>query len=374
MTRKIKKIINIRDCYNIDLSIRVNEERMNKYLLREIADNVVDIFDGDSKLGGVKYYPRINHISIYPSIRHGHYVVVFVRTEPYKCHGVSIENGKIVIYDKKIIMKPRIKNLDVIDPYNEEIWDEMDESSEFNFEFEKTIIIIRSQSEYDELMVLMEFLGFMWYKTKPTMKNYFNEYPTFSIVIDNNMMRYGDLSYFKRDQVYKLYDYVEAKDLLKMKKMRKIKNSEIDPFDEDDWGYEHVDENISLVKTMSNPIIVKVESQDEYDVLMDELKKLKYRWVGSTYKSDPKEINIYRYPIEGKGFYVYLETGKSGINFISWDNFAEDGFDIIGVKDYVGESFDEKINLIANKKNKIREMTKDFDPYEEEIWDDEEEI
>lgn len=269
MTLKIKKIINLRDCYNFDLSIRDNEDKMNKYLLREISDNVVEIFNGDTKVGGIKYYPRINHIDVYPSIRFGQqneYSVIFGRPEPYECHRALLGIGKIVIYDKKIIMKPRVKNLDIIDPYNEEIWDELDESVKSELESKKNI----------------------------------------------------------------------------------------------------------------DTIIIKVKSQDEYSILMDDLKEKKYRWMGSEDNSDPKKVNCYIHkdswdlPGSEKGFYIFLETGKSGKKYISWDERIRDNeshIPIILVKKYIGESYTDLMLKHKTKKAKLKEMTKDFDPYEEEDWD-----
>jgi hypothetical protein len=397
---KVKKIIRLEDCYDRDLSFSQNEERLKKYLLREIADNVVEIFDGDLKKGGVKYYPRINDILVYPSIRREAFVV-FSRQEPYESVRVLAANGKIVIYDKKIIMKPRIKNLDIIDPYNEEIWDEMNESvvvdmdyfdrelDPYNEEdwgwiemneswnpdkdgFEKIIIMVKTQKEYDELMLYMEKRGYKWGYEKATALDYFDRYENFCIAFEGKSMGYGNYSCFNNDNAYWGYRFVDVAEILYGKKIKRISRPEIDPYEEEDWGYE-----VSESAKTSDCVIVKVKSQEEYDILMVVLKMKKYCWMGSEEK-DPTKINSYihknSWNVSGgeKGFYIYLETGKSGKKYISWDEEIGDDeshVPVITVKKYIGESYENKIKSRKEEKAKIKELTKEFDPFDEEVWD-----
>ena len=133
----------------------------------------------------------------------------------------------------------KIKNPD-IDPFGEEIWGNIKESFIYD---EDIAIYVKNKREYDDLMKRLEMDGFLWSSgSKPTAGL---GYSKLKEVLVLNLTKRGEIKYsnlehyeknFKykyKDRNYKLINYEEISD----KKYKKLKKLEIDPFEEEEWGY-----------------------------------------------------------------------------------------------------------------------------------------
>jgi DNA polymerase III epsilon subunit-like protein len=144
----------------------------------------------------------------------------------------------------------RIESDTTVDPYDEEEWgwDIIKESLNAN----NKIIIhdIKTQEMYSELMKYLEILGATWGTGKlPTENNFYGKYNDLAICIKDNELGYAYTQYFRSVKDYNDYEFIKAEEILKYKKFKKIEgNPEVDPYGEEEWGWEEEDEENKMMK------------------------------------------------------------------------------------------------------------------------------
>lgn len=155
-------------------------------------------------------------------------------------------NTSLELISRILILTLNIKKIEnpELDPYGEDEWgyEEISESLDYLEVINGTAIEVDTQEEYWELMSKLELLGYTWSGDLPTLKNNFRRYSKICIFLernkikgDNKYLSYGSYEFFKKNK----YNIINYKDIPN-KKYKKIDNSESDPYNEEDWGYEEI--------------------------------------------------------------------------------------------------------------------------------------
>lgn len=235
----------------------------------------------------------------------------------------------------------------------------------------KFFIKVDTQEDYWELMRKLEELGYNWgSKNKPpTSENYFNSYKDLGIYLHNIngerlMLNYSSLRYFdsQRDGEYSEHIFFKYKDFDKYigKKYKKIERPEIDPMNEEDWGFEEIKEsNDDEFVDISN-LIINVHNQDEYWELIEKLQKFGYKWSNSSMKD-----NIYKRALQeimpGRVCLFLNPNFTISYGSINFYSYYKDRYKNRILIDY--KDFDKYTN---KKYKKIKNP--EIDPFNEEEW------
>jgi hypothetical protein len=146
----------------------------------------------------------------------------------------------------------RIKNPEV-DPLGEEDWgweEGITESSFINLSKDEFVIIITNKNIFEEVMKKLHKLGYTWWGSNKSIldKKYDHDYEV--LWLAGQLISYSDMDYFNnhRNSVVNLTDeeFIKIKD----KKLKKLQNKELDPYGEDDWGFEEINENLKKIKSI----------------------------------------------------------------------------------------------------------------------------
>ena len=128
-----------------------------------------------------------------------------------------------------------------LDPYGEEDWENENKIYE-NFFDNSFDILIENLSDYNLIMQKLEDRGYIWQNNKlPTSLCYFNGRPNYILHASTNKI----LTYYNNPLSIDVILTVDEFLKIENKKFRKIENPEIDPYGEEDWGYEEIKENIN---------------------------------------------------------------------------------------------------------------------------------
>jgi len=145
-----------------------------------------------------------------------------------------------------------------LDPYDEEDWGwdvKENVSLDVPDALNKTILSLKTQEEYDSAMSKLDELGYFWgEKTKASGINYWPSYKNdFALIfMGNKYLAYATIPWCKNHDSFRNYKYIKIEDLLKIKikKYKKVNNLELDPYGEDDWGYEEIKESVLIGLTV----------------------------------------------------------------------------------------------------------------------------
>jgi len=278
----------------------------------------------------------------------------------------------------------KIKNTD-LDPYDEENWGwEIDESNEEKIKLKdlrNVIIRIHSRLNYDILMKKMRELGIRWSGGELCGEEdpYFDNYPDFCIRINEKgevnycgFNEYVSMGALKNNKFINDYDIIGN--------IKRIENPDVDPYGEDDWGWEKKFEKYNINESNKHPNIhftlkrlytVSLIDEDvDFIGFMDHLKKLFF---------------------EDKKFYLWMSNKELIIDDEEYPTFSiitrTDtlphqksliGFDMMPFGfDFVMRFNDGKKVVINSEKfgdysisNYERKFMLDVDPYGEEEWED----
>lgn len=145
--------------------------------------------------------------------------------------GAKIVNVEDVLKGKKF---KKIEHPD--DPFGEEDWGYVQESLDSS-QLVDNCIVINNETEYNIVMDYFDKIGLKWLSgSAPKYRNFkqvscIRNTPFYIIVkLDNNHIRFGTSENPKGN--------IFTHDMLFNFKFKKIENPEIDPFGEEDWGYE----------------------------------------------------------------------------------------------------------------------------------------
>jgi len=147
------------------------------------------------------------------------------------------------------------------------------------------------------------------------------------------------------------------------KSIRKKRNIEEDPWNEEDWGWEYIEENaeykdLSFLNKEDN-FIFFVSDEQEYNYLMDYLEEMNYRW------SDGNRARFFSF--DNKNYYIYV---LKGIIYHSEEDTYNRYLNGIDKWDF-GGTVPELIHISDLKKGK-RILNLEDDPWGEENWEWEE--
>ena len=232
----------------------------------------------------------------------------------------------------------------------EEIKESLDLSSKSNY-----IIRIDTHEEYWEAMEFLEKLGYYWGISEPPRSHdYFNEYENFCICTNTgNRLGYGRWGFFSNDSYYFNYEKFNWKDIIsgKIKNYKRIDRPDLDPYNEEDWGYEELKESLESLESLESMeffsgYAIRVDTQEEYWDLMKNLEKFGYTWTG-----DPPTSRDYFNKYED--LCIFLEHDKY-LSYSDYKWFLREGHKIVNYKE------------IANKKYKRIENPEDI--YGEDDW------
>ena len=251
-------------------------------------------------------------------------------------------------YDDK---RTKIKRPD-IDPYDEEDWGYVQESINPESRFkEMSAILFNNKSEHDSLMIELEKDGYVWAdgkQTPPTQKNHFFDYNNRVIYLKKNgIISCSRLSFYEENDEFK-NKYTLIKYNID-KKYKKITHPDIDPFDEEDWGYvqENLDEKLNSLTLMG--VYRKFDGGRE-KVLNYLKKELCGNLVEFTYYGE--EILI------GKKVVSVVDDIEFPSHFI----FVCDG------KNYTKVDLEKEIIYFPSGKKYKKITHPDIDPFDEEDW------
>jgi len=109
------------------------------------------------------------------------------------------------------------------------------------------IVKVNNIEEYQTLMNYLDKLGYHWGDNKlASSKDYFNQDyakgPGYCVRIsssDRNDLGYSDLNFYK-SSTFSDYIIIDFKDLNLDKNFKRVERPDVDPFNEDDWGYEEI--------------------------------------------------------------------------------------------------------------------------------------
>ena len=163
------------------------------------------------------------------------------------CLRVKWNNNHINDYRKKdvIVINKNLKKIkNPNDPYGEEDWgwEEIKESNEYipSGDF---AVLVRNEKEWNDIMRKLEDWGCKWTNgNTPTSKFYekiieviWVEKTKYS---ENPMISHSDLKYYKTHSRYAgpIIDITN-------KKYKKIEQPDVDPYGEEDWGWEEINGN-----------------------------------------------------------------------------------------------------------------------------------
>lgn len=286
---------------------------------------------------------------------------------------ISVED---IYLNDKLVIKYKSEPIHTdIDPYGEEDWNEetMDrnyfdkivnesiiqtETTAENFP-QKCVVLINTQLDYNILMMELENLDYEWgCGHNPTTKDYFNKYNNFCISITDKKILYGNLDYYKNTHPYNKYKFIHYNN----KKYNKIEKPEIDPYGEEDWGFEKIQENFP-----NNFKISLFEMSISFkETMIDKLNIITSHWTIPGFYLYNDKTNEYLLDQNSTNIKFYF-IGGPGPSYDTWlgCTFKQNGelkrFHILK-KDY------HDFYLSNKKKSKI--VFNEVDPYGEEEWDD----
>ena len=295
-----------------------------------------------------------------------------------------------------IIINKKYKKIEnpIEDPYNEEDWgyEEIKENQTYNKD-DKFCIKVDNKEEYDLLMNVLEQEDFHWAgdNAKPTHLNY-DIYHIDVVYCEKGILHGGTLEYHKKMQGYydwpKLISVTDYLTLKPRKKMKRVKNSIDDPYNEEDWGWEELKESLKEKdgqRIIFADIIPLLGGYDSCLVFLNKYainKKVFYiRLDGTNYDADGNGTIVLAYEKSsvpdhykvimeagmgdsGKGMIYFDEIDWGGKKFKKIENLIEDPYN---EEDWGWEEIKEN-KMIT--KFKIFEKFEDIDPYGEEDWDD----
>lgn len=195
---------------------RVKVEKLSSYYER-CGDNIGKIIDNEGDFFGIEFEENIRGHDANGKGKFGYCWYVHF-DDLYKC-------------DTKI--KNKLKNLE-IDPFEEEDWGHVQENLKL-IDFKNSYIRTKNIEEWNFLMNYLENnTKCIWAdKSRPTKLSFFEMYP--DIFIDSNFIMRRT-----RDNIvlYLKFKTITIDTIKEKIGKKKLKNIDIDPFEEEDWGFD----------------------------------------------------------------------------------------------------------------------------------------
>jgi len=167
--------------------------------------------------------------------------------------------GAYLIKHFKIFSSFKKINRPDIDPYGEEDWGykEINESAGADYEL---AIFVKSEKSYNELMKKLDEQEYLWNGSdrKRPIRIPYDGQQVIYLTYEHKLLHgsiWGYDKYYK-NTIPNIYsnEYVS----LPNKKLKKIQNLEIDPYGEEDWGYEEIKESKKLKYNIGDKVIVDI--------------------------------------------------------------------------------------------------------------------
>lgn len=305
------------------------------------------------------------------------------------------------------VKRKRIENPE-LDPYGEEDWGyEIQENK--NYLYKDLAIYIKTQSEYDLISKKLEELGYNWGNRHilPTDKNYFSNYKNFVLHLNpDNSLSYGNLEFYQK--AYPELEIIDAVNYLGDKIGKKIERTDIDPYGEEDWGYEIQENKLNELFETEQAYNYKFVKKRKMTPFVDYIYTFTSRDNIEYYVtlSHNKDVNSMSVKFTDKDHFVGLRN-RIKDKYVDMDKF--DAINVLNTvvkicKDFYDENkniiksfttsttdekrlrvykyilrkyfkgwevesyFDPKGGIVINCEPKVNEGHEDIDPYDEEDW------
>lgn len=286
---------------------------------------------------------------------------------------IIVDDQNHIRYDEFIKINnkkyKRIENPE-LDPFGEEDWgvEEIVQENVKDYKLpDDSFIRITSQEEYWEIMRYLENAGYKWYGFNstgglPTDKNFFRGNIDFCIRLKDGKMTHQDYPYFREH--YPHGGFFDAKDILGNKRYKKIKKPSIDPFDEEDWGFEEiVQESVKNFEQLKDCCIFFKNNTEKRDIA----KKLvelgfpvfNYNRVMSIPITSSSSIESYNSFVWNEGEFTRTQRTYGAKN-----TAFNKGFN----KELKNIQYFEFINIYDKLKKSKKIENPELDPFGEEDW------